>query len=142
MDAPPPQEDVRPFVKVAGFIGDAGLHGPQVLECDAQQGFLLLSDLGHELYLEALQSADAAQADRLMRDAIDSLVQWQLKVPAMALPAATLSASSTMKPRFSIALPRRFKNASSSSTSSRVRSSPKSYASVSTAFPFHCCRAT
>ena len=29
MDAPPPQEDVRPFVKIAQLIGQAGLHGPQ-----------------------------------------------------------------------------------------------------------------
>jgi len=86
MDAPPPQEDVRPFVQVAGYIGAAGLHGPQVLECDAAQGFLLLSDLGSDLYLAALQQADAANADRLMRDAIGALVQWQLKVPAHDLP--------------------------------------------------------
>ena len=86
MDAPPPQEDVRPFVQVAQFIRDAGLNGPRVLESDAQQGFLLLSDLGRELYLGRLQSASAAQADALMRDAITALVQWQLKVPALSLP--------------------------------------------------------
>jgi len=87
MDAPPPQEDVRPFVQVAQFIRDAGLNGPQVLECDATQGFLLLSDLGRELYLGALQSADPARADALMRDAVAALVQWQVKVPSPPLPA-------------------------------------------------------
>ena len=87
MDAPPPQEDVRPFVQVAQFIRDAGLNGPAVLENDATQGFLLLSDLGSELYLGALQAASAAQADALMRDAIAALLQWQQKVPAQALPA-------------------------------------------------------
>ncbi len=86
MDAPPPQEDVRPFVQVAQAIREAGLNGPQVLECDAEQGFLLLSDLGTELYLGALQAADAARADALMRDAIAALVQWQLKLPAAPLP--------------------------------------------------------
>ena len=86
MDAPPPQEDVRPFVHVAQAIRDAGLNAPQVLECDASLGFLLLSDLGHELYLANLQSAGPAQADALMRDAITALVQWQLKVPAASLP--------------------------------------------------------
>lgn len=86
MDAPPPQEDVRSFVQVAQAIGAAGLNGPQVLECDAAQGFVLLSDLGRELYLDALQSASAARADALMRDAIAALVQWQLKVPAQPLP--------------------------------------------------------
>ncbi len=87
MDAPPPQEDVRPFVQVAMAIQDAGLNGPPVLECDAEQGFLLLGDLGDALYLTALQSADAVRADALMRDAIAALVQWQLKVPAAPLPA-------------------------------------------------------
>jgi len=86
MDAPPPQEDVRPFVQVAQAIREAGLNGPQVLECDAAQGFVLLSDLGTELYLGALQAGDAARADALMRDAIAALVQWQLKLPAAPLP--------------------------------------------------------
>jgi aminoglycoside/choline kinase family phosphotransferase len=86
MDAPPPQEDVRPFVRVAQAIRAAGLNGPQVLECDAAHGFVLLSDLGTELYLGALQSASAARANALMRDAIRALVQWQLRMPAQPLP--------------------------------------------------------
>jgi len=86
MDAPPPQEDVRPFVNIAGLIGAAGLHGPTVLGRDIERGFLLLSDLGSTLYLDALREASAAEADRLMRDAIRALLQWQLKIPADALP--------------------------------------------------------
>src|SRR5512134_748353 len=46
MDAPPPQEDARPFVDIARRIAAAGLHAPQVLAADEAQGFLLLSDLG------------------------------------------------------------------------------------------------
>ena len=46
MDAPPPQEDVRPFVHVAGLLAQAGLHAPRILEADAERGFLLLDDLG------------------------------------------------------------------------------------------------
>ncbi|HMO45489.1 MAG TPA: phosphotransferase [Rubrivivax sp.] len=87
MDAPPPQEDVRPFVRIARWIAEAGLHAPEVLEADEAQGFVLLGDLGRELYLGALQHADAARADALMRDAITALVQWQLKLPAPQLPA-------------------------------------------------------
>ena len=86
MDAPPPQEDVRPFVQVAEWIGAAGLNGPRVLASDPAQGFVLLSDLGSELYLGALQGASAAHADALMRDAIDALLRWQLRMPAQALP--------------------------------------------------------
>lgn len=86
MDAPPPQEDVRPFVHVASLIEAAGLHGPTVLATDTERGFVLLSDLGTTLYLDALQGATPTQADTLMRDAIRALVQWQTHVPADALP--------------------------------------------------------
>jgi aminoglycoside/choline kinase family phosphotransferase len=86
MDAPPPLEDARPFVEVAALAAAAGLHVPRVLEADLAQGFLLLSDLGTESYLDALQRATPAEADRLMRDAIAALVRWQTGVPAAALP--------------------------------------------------------
>ena len=64
MDAPPPLEDVRPFVRVAALAAAAGLHVPRVLEADAGRGFLLLTDLGETLYLDALRGAAPAQADR------------------------------------------------------------------------------
>ncbi len=86
MDAPPPQEDVRPFVHIAGLINAAGLHAPQVLACDAEQGFLLLTDLGQTPYLDALREAGSAEADRLMRDALRALVHFQAHVPAAGLP--------------------------------------------------------
>ena len=77
MDAPPLHEDVRPYLHVASLMAKAALHAPQVLAADAERGFLLLSDLGRTPYLEALRTADAPQADRLMRDAIGALVRWQ-----------------------------------------------------------------
>jgi aminoglycoside/choline kinase family phosphotransferase len=86
MDAPPPQEDVRPFVHVAGLIAQAGLHAPPVLAADVERGFLLLGDLGHTLYLDALRDSDARRADTLMREAIAALVQWQRGVDARTLP--------------------------------------------------------
>ena len=85
MDAPPPLEDVRPFVHVAALVRHAGLHAPEVLAADESQGFLLLTDLGDEPYLQALR--DPARADPLMRDALQALLQWQLRVPGAALPA-------------------------------------------------------
>lgn len=86
MDAPPPQEDVRPFVHIAGLIGRAGLHAPEVLAADVERGFLLLTDLGRKLYLDALRDASPRDADRLMRDALQALVQWQARVDATTLP--------------------------------------------------------
>jgi len=90
MDAPPPQEDVRPFVHIAGLMAAAGLNAPRILAADETQGFLLLSDLGNTLYLDALQQAAAAgdtrALDALMRDAIAALVVWQQRVDATGLP--------------------------------------------------------
>ncbi len=91
MDAPPPLEDVRPFVQVAALHEAAGLNAPRVLEADVPHGFLLLSDLGSNLYLDAMNEAVARGemkvADTLMRDAIAALVQWQARADASALPA-------------------------------------------------------
>jgi N-acetylmuramate 1-kinase len=86
MDAPPPQEDVRPFVRMAQRILAAGLNAPQVLEADEALGFLLLSDLGQTLYLKRLQTCDAPEADHLMRQALQALVQFQRQVAADDLP--------------------------------------------------------
>jgi len=87
MDAPAPQEDVRPFIDIAGRIAAAGLHAPAVLAADVAQGFVLLTDLGRQLYLPALQAAAAPEADRLMRDAVAALVHWQRRMDGSGLPA-------------------------------------------------------
>ena len=51
MDAPPPQEDCRPFVRIAGYLEAMQLNAPRILAANIEQGFLLLSDLGSQLYL-------------------------------------------------------------------------------------------
>jgi len=75
MDAPPEQEDCRPFVHVAGLMAAAGLNVPALLAQDLEQGFLLMTDLGSTTYLAALNDDNA---DRLFRDATDALIRWQL----------------------------------------------------------------
>ena len=54
MDAPPPQEDVRPFLRVARLLGRLGLSAPRILAADEAAGLLLLEDLGDETYTRAL----------------------------------------------------------------------------------------
>ncbi len=76
MDAPPPMENVRPFVRIAQLLGTGGLHVPRVFEQDPEQGFLLLEDLGTTTYLQAVR-AEPAVAHGLMIDAIDALVTLQ-----------------------------------------------------------------
>ncbi|MFZ2852571.1 MAG: phosphotransferase [Rhodocyclaceae bacterium] len=74
MDAPPEHEDCRPFLQVAALFRDAGVHVPTIHAQDLEQGFLLLSDLGHATYLSALNESSAA---KLYRDANQALVAIQ-----------------------------------------------------------------
>jgi aminoglycoside/choline kinase family phosphotransferase len=83
MDAPPEQEDCRPFVHVAALMSGAGVNVPAVLAQDLTQGLLLLSDLGSTTYLAALNEDNA---DALFRDAIDALIRWQLASREGVLP--------------------------------------------------------
>ncbi len=84
MDAPPPQEDVRPFVQVAGLFAATGVTVPDILASDVEQGFLLLSDLGSTTYLKQL---NADTAHKLYLDAIQALVQLQVRSEPNRLPA-------------------------------------------------------
>jgi N-acetylmuramate 1-kinase len=83
MDAPPPQEDCTPFVKVAKLMMDAGLNVPQILAQDLENGFLLLSDLGDDTYLSQLNSDNAPA---LYGAATDALIKLQLASKADVLP--------------------------------------------------------
>jgi aminoglycoside/choline kinase family phosphotransferase len=83
MDAPPPQEDVRPFIKVAGIFGETGVSVPAILAQDIEQGFLLLSDLGSTTYLQLLTPDNA---HKLYIDAIDALVHLQIHSKPAVLP--------------------------------------------------------
>ena len=84
MDAPPPQEDCTPFVKVAKLMLDAGLNAPKVIAQDLTQGFLLLSDLGDDTYLSKL---NAENAQVLYGDATDALIKLQLASKPDILPS-------------------------------------------------------
>lgn len=84
MDAPPPQEDVRPFVGIALALGEVGIHVPEVLAHDAARGFVLMSDLGTELYLPNLNEQSV---EPLYADALNALAALQTRGPgAYVLP--------------------------------------------------------
>lgn len=88
MDAPPPQEDCRPWLKINQLFAAAGCHVPEVLAEDVERGFLLLSDLGNTTYLAALTDADntPARTRVLYEDATTALVSLQLASRPGVLP--------------------------------------------------------
>ena len=83
MDAPPPGEDTRAFVRIAELMQAAGMHVPTILASDTAQGFLLLSDLGETTYLAALNDRNALE---LFDAAISTLIRWQSATADGVLP--------------------------------------------------------
>lgn len=83
MDAPPEQEDCRPFVDVAGRLARAGVAVPEILHQDLAQGFLLLTDMGRETWLTAL---DEGNADAWFGAALDTLITQQRFADTQGLP--------------------------------------------------------
>lgn len=78
MDAPPAHEDVRPWLQVGELFAAAGVHVPQVLAQDAEQGFVLMSDLGSTTYLSALRAQDDLhRAAHLYADALGVVLAIQ-----------------------------------------------------------------
>ena len=75
MDAPPDKENVEPYLEVARMLGEIGVHAPRVLERNAEEGYLLLTDLGSVTYRMELD--DPARAEPLYLAAIDALVRIQ-----------------------------------------------------------------
>ena len=78
MDAPPPQEDVGPYVSVAAILRGLGLSAPEVLAEDRAEGFLLIEDFGDDTYTQVL--ARGADESALYTLAIDTLAALQQAV--------------------------------------------------------------
>ena len=76
MDAPPPQEDCLPFVRIAGYLEAMKINAPRVIEADLERGYLLLTDLGSTLYLDSLE-ADHTSSEALYDDALRALAVMQ-----------------------------------------------------------------
>lgn len=74
MDAPPPQENCKPFVDIAHLLKKSGINVPEIYAEDLTQGFLLLNDLGRQTYLDVI---DADNSDALFADAIQALLAYQ-----------------------------------------------------------------
>lgn len=71
MDSPPEKEDCKPYIKLAQRLAKLKLNVPEILFADVNQGYLLISDLGDELYHPKLT---ASNADQLYSNALRDLL--------------------------------------------------------------------
>jgi aminoglycoside/choline kinase family phosphotransferase len=89
MDAPPPQEDVRPFARLSRHLDGLGFSVPRVLGEDVEHGFLLLEDFGDLTYSRALASgADEADLYALAVDvllALHEIPEQRVLLPGLPL---------------------------------------------------------
>ena len=86
MDAPPDKENCEPFVKVAKLMQLAGLKAPEVLAWHEAQGFMLLTDLGDQTMMSAIDAKNPQANHALYMQAVDALIAWQLSSKAGVLP--------------------------------------------------------
>jgi aminoglycoside/choline kinase family phosphotransferase len=86
MDAPPDKENMEPYIRVANMLVEVGVNAPRVLHTNAEEGFLLNTDLGSRTYLTEIDAG--GDVDKLYHDAMDALVQIQAnRAHGPALPA-------------------------------------------------------
>ena len=86
MDAPPDKENCEPFVKVAKLMQLAGLKAPEVLAWHEAQGFMLLTDLGDQTMMSAIDVKNPQANHALYMQAVDALIAWQLSSQSGVLP--------------------------------------------------------
>lgn len=84
MDAPPPQEDVVPYITVSQMLRHIGFSAPEVFAEDRARGFLLIEDFGDDTYTRLLDRG--ADEPALYTLAVDTLVELQRAVEARGNP--------------------------------------------------------
>ena len=77
MDAPPEQENCKAFIKITKKLRACDVNVPIIHNVNIEQGFLLLSDLGNDLYLNKLNKSSIYE---LYSDALSTLVAIQVLV--------------------------------------------------------------
>lgn len=86
MDAPPgPRNGVEQFVRIADYLRSVGLNAPQIYAQDLQAGFLLLEDLGDDLFARVL-TRHPDQERELYTAATDVLIHLH-DAPTLSLPS-------------------------------------------------------
>lgn len=81
MDAPPPEEDPRPFIDIAEYLSRHNFHAPQIYAQDLDRGLVILEDFGDLRMREYLDDSPQAETD-IYRAAIDTLIRLRDVKPA------------------------------------------------------------
>ena len=89
MDAPPPQEDPRPFVNVARWLDGNGMRAPRIFHADEDRGLVLIEDFGVQRMREHLDAHPEDEAETYTA-AVDALAALR-DLPPGPFPAYSLA---------------------------------------------------
>ncbi|MCK5716677.1 MAG: phosphotransferase, partial [Thiomargarita sp.] len=78
------QENCLPFIDIAKRLQESGANVPKIVASNLEHGFLVLTDLGEQVYLPAL--AHQEQVEHLYQDALDALLLMQTHTATHNLP--------------------------------------------------------
>ena len=82
MDCPPEDESLDSFLKITEKLQVAKLNVPEIFDCDSNKGFLVITDLGNDLYSKKLNDETVYC---LYTDALEAIVKMQTKVDCTGL---------------------------------------------------------
>ncbi|MGK7866988.1 aminoglycoside phosphotransferase family protein [Falsiroseomonas sp. E2-1-a20] len=85
MDAPPPQEDLGPFLRIGAHLRAAGLSAPEILAADPRQGFAIIEDFGARTTAQLLDAGEDPAPHYLAATA--ALARLHAVPPPPGLPA-------------------------------------------------------
>ena len=77
MDCPPEKENLESFLLITEKLKNAKLNVPEIFEVDREKGFLVMTDLGDNLYSKKLNDETVYC---LYTDALEAIVKMQTKV--------------------------------------------------------------
>ena len=80
MDAPPPNEDPRPFLSVGSWLIEHGLRAPLIYAQRPEAGLVLLEDFGNDRMRDWLDENPAAEA-RVYSVAVEALAELHRQPP-------------------------------------------------------------
>ena len=82
MDSPPEKENLESFLLITEKLKNAKLNVPEIFEVDREKGFLVMTDLGDNLYSKKLNDETVYC---LYTDALEAIVKMQTKVDCSEL---------------------------------------------------------
>jgi hypothetical protein len=89
MDAPPPKEDVRPFVHIDNYLRRRGFNAPEIYAQDEENGFLLLEDFGYDSYTNVLSGKSKLSSEYTEQELYEAAIDVLIQLGRSTLPAET-----------------------------------------------------